>query len=156
MEALLDGDPHGLVVTALDEHDLGWLVYTNSAAYARTGAIEDALVGQGVYIVDKVDGRIHHIHVLAVHEDRWVETYREQVRGVRIPDPLPGQVRELLARAGAVAAMRHVRTVAPDFTLAEVKAYVDGVRTRGEPPGDLVERTRPRPSPMPFGITTLT
>lgn len=57
-----------------------------------------------------------HLPALAVATfagDEWVEHYLETARGVRLPDPLPATIRDLLERDGTVAAMRQIWPNAP-------------------------------------------
>ncbi|MGW0655761.1 YrhB domain-containing protein, partial [Streptomyces umbrinus] len=55
------GPVRELAVYGVEEHAVGWLVFWNSAEYARTRDLRDNLVGNGPYLVDRYDGSIHHI-----------------------------------------------------------------------------------------------
>ncbi|MFJ2771026.1 YrhB domain-containing protein [Streptomyces sp. NPDC087300] len=147
--------PPEVAVDDVEEHALGWLVHCQSVAYIRSRRFEDMLVGQGPYLVDRLDGSIHHIPVTTHVGENWEALYLEQVRGVRPPDPLLTAVRALVDSEGTTAAMRHLRKHAPALRPQQAKAYVTAVRDGGEPPEELVSLTRkPDPCP-PLGIETL-
>ncbi|MFF5706592.1 YrhB domain-containing protein [Streptomyces sp. NPDC012794] len=95
---------HELVVHEVKEHALGWLVFWNSAEYARSRDLRDLLVGGGPYLVDRYDGSVHHIPVTTWVGGDWEELYLRQIKGVRAPDPLAASVLALMNSAGAVAA----------------------------------------------------
>ncbi|GGN95787.1 hypothetical protein GCM10010112_86420 [Actinoplanes lobatus] len=162
VEALLAKErrahPHlpEVAVVRVKEHEFGWLVTWQSAAWARSRDIRDMLIGQGPYLVDGLDGSIHHIPVTVVSHDEWLQLYRERIRGEPKPDPVLAAARELLRDEGTMAVLRHLRAVAPRLTLRETKAYVDALRDGGEPPAELVERTRPVPVGRPLDFDTLT
>ncbi|HWS37938.1 MAG TPA: YrhB domain-containing protein [Actinoplanes sp.] len=143
-----------LAVTLVEEHEFGWLVYWNSAEFVRYGGHRGWLVGHGPYLVDRLDGSVHHIPETTIGNPRWEQLYREQVRGERPPDPLLDAVREVLARDGFMPAWRHLRRETSRLTLGESKDYIDAVREGGEPPEELLRRLRPDP-PRLFGIDTL-
>ncbi|MBW6440065.1 YrhB family protein [Actinoplanes hulinensis] len=132
-----------LAIVHVEEHEFGWLLVWQSAAYARSRDLRDRLIGQGPYLVDGLDGSIHHIPVTVYCRDEWLQLYRERIRGEPKPDPVLATARELLRDEGTMAVLRHLRAVAPRRTLSETKAYADALRDGGEPPADLVERTRP-------------
>ncbi|MFD0009176.1 YrhB domain-containing protein [Streptomyces sp. NPDC127178] len=103
------GPVRELAVCDVEEHAVGWLVFWNSAEYARTRDPRDNLVGSGRYLVDRYDGSIHHIPATTWIAEDWEELYLRQIKGVRAPDPLAASVRALVDSAGVVAAMSHLR-----------------------------------------------
>lgn len=145
-----------VAVSGVEEHVLGWLVVWQSVDYLRTRDCGKMLIGNGPYLVDRHDGSIHHIPVTTYVSEGWEELYLEQVRGVKLPDPLPSAVRDLLASDGFMAALRHLRSRAPQLTILEAKAYADALRNGDDPPEELTERTRPRPREFVFGIEAIT
>jgi hypothetical protein len=145
-----------VAVSGVEEHALGWLVFSQSAEYLRTGDWRKMLIGGGPYLVDRHDGSIHHIPFLTYVDEGWGELYLEQVKGVRPPDPLPAAIRDLVSSDGFMAALRELRTRAPQLTIREAKAYVDALRNGDDPPEELTERTRPRLREFVFPIDTLT
>ncbi|XIE81607.1 YrhB domain-containing protein [Streptomyces sp. SBR177] len=72
---------HELVVHEVKEHAWGWLVFWNSAQYARTRDLRDLLVGAGPYLVDRYDGSVHHIPVTTWVGEDWEELYLRQIKG---------------------------------------------------------------------------
>jgi hypothetical protein len=144
-----------LAVSGVEDHTVGWLVFWQSADYLRSGNLNDMLVGNGPYLVDRYDGSIHQIPATTLSKN-WEELYLEQVKGIRPPDPLLGAVHDLLSRDGRTAAIRHLRKQAPQLSMQEAKAYVDAVRHGGEPAEELTGRTRERPGRVPLPIATLT
>ncbi|MFF1908588.1 YrhB domain-containing protein [Kitasatospora sp. NPDC058218] len=143
-----------LAVYRVEEHAVGWLVFWNSAEYARTRDLRDNLVGSGPYLVDRHDGSIHHVPATTMAED-WEELYLRQIKGVRMPDPLAASVRALVNSAGVVAAMSHLRQQAPRLSLQEARTYVMAVRDGAEPSEELADRTREEESRPPLSIETL-
>jgi len=157
VEALLTSmrQPHELVVCEVEEHAFGWLVFWNSAQYARTRDPRDCLVGGGPYLVDRDDGSVHHIPVTTWVSEGWEELYLRQVKEVRTPDPLASSVRELVDSAGMLAAMRYLRKQAPRLSLQQARTYVMVVQDGAEPPQELVDLTHEEEACPPLAIETL-
>ncbi|SBT40432.1 YrhB domain-containing protein [Micromonospora auratinigra] len=132
-----------LAVLDVERHPLGWLVFWQSARYVRTRDVRDMLIGQGPYLVDGEDGSIHHVPVTKLMTDDWEIRYRWQVRGEPRPDPVRDDVRAVLRDEGSLPAMRHLRRRCPALSPFDARAYVYALRDGGEPPADLVRRTRP-------------
>lgn len=149
------GPVHELAVYSVEEHAVGWLVFWNSAEYARTRDLRDNLVGNGPYLVDRYDGSIHHIPSTTWVAEDWQELYLRQIKGVRAPDPLAASVRALVNSAGVVAAMSHLRKQAPRLSLWEARTYVMAVRDGAEPPEGLANLTREEENCPPVSIKTL-
>ncbi|WP_125677240.1 YrhB domain-containing protein [Amycolatopsis sp. WAC 04182] len=71
---------HGpeMVITKVSPHRLGWVVFSQSERYLRTGEITDAVVGHGPFLVDAVDGSLHGLHATAdLEQGEWIEQYLE-------------------------------------------------------------------------------
>ncbi|XVU20823.1 YrhB domain-containing protein [Actinoplanes sp. CA-054009] len=144
-----------LVVDGVAEHELGWVMGSQSAEYVRTGHINSMLLGTYTYLVDRQDGSLHRFPMLPGVWKNLAQMYREQVKGVKPPDPLLDAVREVLGRDGVVAALRHLRKRAPWLGLAEVKTYVGALRDGREPDEELAQRARPEPEWVPPRIETI-
>ncbi|MEV6859167.1 YrhB domain-containing protein [Streptomyces microflavus] len=69
-------DPILLAVAGVDEHELVWIVSWTSDEYLRTGNRDFRLVGNGPYLVDRLDGSLHQIGVVSAVTDGWQEDYR--------------------------------------------------------------------------------
>ncbi|WP_329492758.1 YrhB domain-containing protein [Kitasatospora herbaricolor] len=151
----LTGAGPELAICAVKEHAVGWLVFWNSAKYARTRDSRDGLTGSGPYLVDRYDGSIHHVPATTWMAGNWEGLYLQQIKGVRPPDPLASSVRGLLHSTGIVAAMGHLRKQAPRLSPRDARAYVDALRDGAEPPEELASRTRTRESCPPLPIETL-
>ncbi|MFE9425448.1 YrhB domain-containing protein [Kitasatospora sp. NPDC006697] len=145
-----------LAICDVEEHAVGWLVFWNSAEYARTGAMGARLVGSGPYLVDGSDGSIYHVPAVTWLTEDWQELYLRQIKGVRRLDPLAASVRSLANSAGAVAAMTHLRKQAPRLSPSAAKDYVMAVRNGAEPPEELARLTRAEQSCVRHFIETLT
>lgn len=110
----------------MEEHAVGWLVFWNSAEYARTRDVRDSLVGSGPYLVDRHDGSIHHIPAITWMAENREELYLQRIKGIRPPDPLASSVGALMRSAGVVAAMSYLRKQAPRLSLRDARAYRSG------------------------------
>jgi hypothetical protein len=73
-----------MVITAVEQHALGWLITAQSAEFARTRDWRTMLVGHGPYLVDGQDASVHQIPVMTSTQD-WETAYRHQVRGETPP-----------------------------------------------------------------------
>ncbi|GGV48302.1 hypothetical protein GCM10010495_77630 [Kitasatospora herbaricolor] len=124
------------------EHAVGWLVFWNTAEYARSRDLNDNLVGSGPYLVDRQDGSIHHIPATTWVAEDWEDLYLRQIKGIRQPDPLASSVGALVESTGVVAAMRHLRKHAPRLRPQEARAYVTAVRDGAEPSDELASLTQ--------------
>ncbi|WP_031073108.1 YrhB domain-containing protein [Streptomyces sp. NRRL WC-3742] len=131
-----------LAVVSVKKHEFGWAVFWNSAEYARTRDRHHMLIGSGPYLVDGLDGSIHHIPTTTWMSRDWEELYLRQVRGDRSRDPVAREIRALVESDGAVAAMHHLRRRAPRLSPEQAQAYVAAVRGGGEPSEELAELTR--------------
>lgn len=147
-----------MVIIAVKQHALGWLITAQSAEYARTRDWRTMLVGHGPYLVDGQDGRVHQIPVMTYKED-WETAYRHQVRGETPPEPadeFADQVRTLLAERGRLAALKHLRHhTGQRITLHQAQQYIDALVAGGIPPQELVALT-PRPDRPPLHLPIIT
>ncbi|MFE5795450.1 hypothetical protein ACFQ8C_23140 [Streptomyces sp. NPDC056503] len=144
-----EGPPPTPDVYHVEERGVGWLVFWRSAEQARGDGPRGSFVG-GHYLVDRDDGSLHWIPAVRWDDEGWEEQYLTEVRGVRLPDPLAAEVRELARSQGVVAAMGRLRRRAPRLGPREAKAYVEAVVDGAEPPEELAAATRPEPArPLP-------
>lgn len=51
--------PEPLVVTGIQEFDVGWTFFYNTERHQRTGAFTDGLLGNSPILVDRRDGSVH-------------------------------------------------------------------------------------------------
>ncbi|WP_449351640.1 YrhB domain-containing protein [Streptomyces shaanxiensis] len=73
-----------MAVVSVEEHELVWIVYWQSETFVRTRKTEDMLVGNGPYLVDRVNGGLHQIGVLSAHTGEWETDYRARIRGLPV------------------------------------------------------------------------
>ncbi|GAA1126516.1 YrhB domain-containing protein [Kitasatospora arboriphila] len=146
---------HDVEVFTASEHEFGWLVVCQSREYVRTRDPRHALAGLGPFLVDGLDGSLHHIPV-STYLDDWEHLYRHDVRGLPRPDPVAERIREALAASGRVAAMRELRQAAPGLLLAEARAYVDALQAGAAPDPELAARTTAPDTCRQVPIETLT
>ncbi|MFJ8691932.1 YrhB domain-containing protein [Streptomyces roseolilacinus] len=55
-----------MAVVRVQEHELVWIVSWQSEEFVRTRKSKYALIGNGPYLVDRVDGGLHQIGVVSV------------------------------------------------------------------------------------------
>ncbi|WP_212007523.1 YrhB domain-containing protein [Catenulispora pinistramenti] len=78
-----------LVVVGTEEYRFGWFVYIQCVRWVRTRSHRDLLAGPGYFLVDGLDGSLHHMNASANRiSGSWIQDYLEEVRGVPHPDPL--------------------------------------------------------------------
>lgn len=129
-------------VTVVDvkEHELVWIVSWQSEEFARTRNPGAMLVGNGPYLVDRVDGGLHRIGVLSAKGGQWEADYRARIRGQAIRTPvhdLHDEIREVAAARGRVRAVRTLRQRLPPLSPAQAVEYVSALLD-GDPPAHLV------------------
>ncbi len=145
-----------VAVYAVEEHSVGWLVFWDSAEYARTRDARFSFGGGGSHVlVDLEDGSLHFVPNARDRDEGWEEHYLWETKGVRRPDPLAAEVRALARSAGAVAAMGHLRKRAPELSLSQARAYVEAVRDGAEPSEELAAPTRREPRWTVWPVETL-
>ncbi|MER7706940.1 hypothetical protein ABTX81_29080 [Kitasatospora sp. NPDC097605] len=138
-----EGSRYERAVHAVEEYDVGWLVFWGPVRPARDPDAAGGPVGGDSHVlVDREDGSLHYVAEAWWEPEGWEDHYLLQTKGVRRPDPLAAEVRELVRSAGAVAAMRHLRRRAPRMGLPEARAYLAAVRDGAEPPEELAALTR--------------
>ncbi|MFB9577822.1 YrhB domain-containing protein [Streptomyces yanii] len=133
-------DPMRMAVAQVEEHELVWIVSWTSEEYLRTRNPDFMLVGNGPFLVDRLDGSLHQIGVVSAVTDGWQADYRTRIRGqaVRTPvDDLHDEVRAVAAVRGRIHAMHALRQKLPVLSLAEVIEYV-GALEDGTVPDHLV------------------
>ncbi len=82
VEAQLERESPGqLLVAHVEEHELAWIVSYQSAEYVRTGDPSHLLVGNGPFLVDRMDGGLHSIGVVSAVTRAWESDYRTRIRG---------------------------------------------------------------------------
>ncbi|WP_234029389.1 YrhB domain-containing protein [Streptomyces sp. PsTaAH-124] len=130
-----------MAVAQVRQHELAWVVSWTSEEYLRTGNPDFMLVGNGPYLVDRLDGSLHQIGVVSAVTEAWVIDYRVRVRGQAVRtavDDLHDEVRAVAAARGRIHAMHALRRSLPVLTHAQVIEYVTALKD-GDPPRHLVE-----------------
>lgn len=134
----------GMGIARTWEHPLGWLVFLDSRDYLRTRDLRHQTSGPGPFLVDAADRTLYQVDLVAFVSGIWNAEYLYQVKGLPRPDPVLGAVHAALVAGGPVAALREVRRLVQDLTLAQARAYVDAVAAHREPPA-LPASAGPRP-----------
>lgn len=127
-------------VVGVEEHDLVWIVYWQSERFVRTRNHEDMLIGNGPYLVDRVDGGLHWIGVVSAMSGEWEADYRARIRGLPVRtavDDLHDALRGVAAERGRMRAVQTLRRRLPMFSPADAIAYVSALLS-GDPPAHLV------------------
>jgi hypothetical protein len=125
-----------LAVAGVREHELVWIVSWTSEEYLRTGNPDFMLVGNGPYLVDRLDGSLHQIGVVSAVTDGWQEDYRTRIRGQAVRtavDDLHDEVRSVAAARGRIHAMHTLRQRLPVLSLAEAIEYVGALQAGAVP-----------------------
>lgn len=73
-----------MAVVRVEEHELVWIVSWQSEEFVRTRNSRYMLVGNGPYLVDRVDGGLHQIGVVCAKTGEWETDYRARVRGLPV------------------------------------------------------------------------
>ncbi|MFJ8313297.1 MULTISPECIES: YrhB domain-containing protein [unclassified Streptomyces] len=146
--------PGQLLVAHVGEHELAWVVSYQSAEYVRTGDPTHLLVGNGPFLVDRVDGGLHSIGVVSAVTGAWESDYRTRIRGMTTRtavDDLHDELRQTAAARGRIFAMHVLRQKVPALAHAEVIEYVNALRS-GSAPARLVASAAktlvPEPDPV--------
>ncbi|MCC8478004.1 YrhB family protein [Streptomyces globisporus] len=130
-----------MAVVDVEEHELVWIVSWTSEEFVRTGNPEFMLAGNGPYLVDRVDGGLHRIGVVAAATGEWEADYRSRIRVLPVRtavDDLHDALREAAAAArGRMHAARILRRRLPMLSPAQALAYVSALLT-GDAPAHLV------------------
>ncbi|MFF2775495.1 YrhB domain-containing protein [Streptomyces sp. NPDC058052] len=139
-ESALGLTPLRMAVSSVRRHELVWIVCWTTEEYLRSRDPGSALVGNGPYLVDRVDGSLHQIGVVAAKTGAWEADYRARIRGEAARtavDDLHDEVRAQTDARGRVHAMRALRRSVPALTHGQAAAYVTALR-HGEVPAPLL------------------
>ncbi|NEC08796.1 YrhB domain-containing protein [Streptomyces sp. SID7909] len=129
-----------VAVADVEEHELVWIVHWQSVEYLRTESFKDMLLGNGPYLVDRVDGGLHRIGVVSAVSGAWQDDYRGRIRGLPVRtavDELHDAVRAAAAEHGRLHAMRMLRRKLPGMSPSAAANYVRTLLD-GEPPAHFV------------------
>lgn len=133
--------PIPVTVTDAERHELVWIVRYQSAEYVRTGDRHTMLIGNGPYLVDRVDGGLYSVGVVSAKTGAWEDDYRVRVRGQTIRtavDDLHDEISEIAATRGRLQATRVLRAAVPTLRPGEAVAYVTALRGGEDVPAQLV------------------
>ncbi|MFC7220598.1 YrhB domain-containing protein [Streptomyces polyrhachis] len=147
-------------VVAAEEHELVWIVRYQSEEYLRTRNPSTMLIGNGPYLVDRVDGGLHRIGVLSARGGEWEADYRVRIRGERIRTPLDDlhdELHEAVALHGRPHSVRTLRQKLPALSPAEALAYVKGLQAGAVAPRLLAVAVDQLVEPVDpvFGVETI-
>ncbi|WP_307709845.1 YrhB domain-containing protein [Streptomyces sp. V1I6] len=130
-----------MAVVRVEEHELVWIVSWQSEEFARTRNWEHMLIGNGPYLVDRVDGGLHQIGVVSAVTGEWEADYRARIRGLPVRttavDDLHDALRGVAAARGRMHAVRTLRQRLPVLPPAEAIEYVNALLD-GDAPAHLV------------------
>ncbi|MFF3358188.1 YrhB family protein [Streptomyces sp. NPDC002917] len=133
-------DAMRMAVVRVEEHELVWIVSWQSEEFVRTRNSRYMLVGNGPYLVDRVDGGLHQIGVVSAKTGEWETDYRARIRGLPVRtavDDLHDALCGVAATLGRVHAVRTLRQRLPMFSPAEAIEYVSALLD-GNAPARLV------------------
>ncbi|WP_405469905.1 YrhB domain-containing protein [Streptomyces canus] len=131
-------DAMRMAVVRVEEHELVWIVFWQSEEFIRTRG--HMLVGNGPYLVDRVDGALHQIGVVSAKTGEWQTDYRARIRVLPVRtavDDLHDALCGVAATRGRMHAVRTLRQRLPMFSPAEGIEYVSALLD-GNAPGRLV------------------
>ncbi|MFI6492341.1 YrhB domain-containing protein [Streptomyces sp. NPDC050564] len=97
------GDSTAMTVADVEEHELVWIVCRQSEEFVRTGHPGAMLVGNGPYLVDRVDGGLYQIGVISAVGGESEADYRFRIRGLAVrtaAGDLHDEIREVAAAGG--------------------------------------------------------
>ncbi|MFG3149798.1 YrhB domain-containing protein [Streptomyces sp. NPDC048243] len=129
-----------MAVVHVEEHELVWIISCQSEEFARTRNSKHMLIGNGPYLVDRIDGGLHQIHVVSAQTGEWEDDYRARIRGLPVRtavDVLHDALRGVAATRGRLPAVRTLRLRLSVLSPAEAIEYVSALLT-GDPPARLV------------------
>ncbi|MDH6436945.1 hypothetical protein M2158_005486 [Streptomyces sp. SAI-144] len=136
----VSADAMRMAVVHVEEHELVWIVYWQSEEFVRTRDQGHMLVGNGPYLVDRVDGGLHRIGVVSAHTGEWESDYRARIRGLPVRtavDDLHEALCGVAAARGRMQAVRTLRQRLPMFSPAQAIEYVSALLD-GSAPARLV------------------
>jgi hypothetical protein len=132
-----------MAVVRVEEHELVWIVSWQSEEFARTRNSKYMLIGNGPYLVDRVDGGLHQIAVVSAKTGAWEDDYRARIRGLPVRtavDDLHDALCGVAATSGRMHAVRTLRQRLPVLSPAEAIEYVSALLD-GDTPARLVAVT---------------
>lgn len=130
-----------MAVAHVEQHELVWVVSWESEEYLRTRNPDLLLAGNGLYLVDRLDGGLHEIGVVSAVTEGWEVDYRVRIRGQTVRtevDDLHDEVRAVAAARGRIHAMHTLRKRLPVLTHAQAIEYATALKD-GQAPPHLVE-----------------
>ncbi|WP_432158815.1 MULTISPECIES: YrhB domain-containing protein [unclassified Streptomyces] len=136
----VSADAVRMAVVRVEEHELVWIVSWQSEEFVRTRNSKYALIGNGPYLVDRVDGGLHQIGVVCPVTGEWEADYRARIRGLPVRtavDDLHDALRGVAATRGRMHAVRTLRQRLPVLAPAEALEYVSAL-LEGDAPARLV------------------
>lgn len=104
-----------MTVVRVEEHELVWIVFCQSEEFARTRKMEHMVLGEGPYMVDRVDGGLHKIGVVSSKMGEWEADYRARIRGLPVRTAVDDLHDVLRGIAGTRGRMHAVRDCARSF-----------------------------------------
>ncbi|WP_328780033.1 YrhB domain-containing protein [Streptomyces canus] len=113
-------DAMRMAVVRVEELELVWIVFWQSEEFIRTRG--HMLVGNGPYLVDRVDGGLHQIGVVSAKTGEWETDYRARIRGLPVRtavDDLHDALCGVAATRGRMHAVRTLRQRLPMLSPAE-------------------------------------
>ncbi|MFF8429076.1 YrhB domain-containing protein [Streptomyces sp. NPDC016566] len=129
-----------MAVVRVEEHELVWIVSWQSDEFVRTRNGKFMLVGNGPYLVDRVDGGLHQIGVVSAKTGEWEADYRARIRGLPVRtalDDLHDAIGAVAAARGRMHAVRTLRQKLPVLSPAAAIEYVSAL-LEGDAPARLV------------------
>ncbi|WP_326762710.1 YrhB family protein [Streptomyces phaeochromogenes] len=129
-----------MAVVRVEEHELVWIVSWQSEEFARTRNSKYMLIGNGPYLVDRVDGGLHQIAVVSAKTGAWEDDYRARIRGLPVRtavDDLHDALCGVAVVRGRMHAVRTLRQRLPVLSPAEAIEYVSALLD-GDTPARLV------------------
>ncbi|MGW4386506.1 YrhB domain-containing protein [Streptomyces sp. NPDC004685] len=153
-------DAMRMAVVHVEVHELVWIVSWQSEEFVRTRNSKYALIGNGPYLVDRVDGGLHQIGVVAAKTGKWEADYRTRIRGLPVrtaADDLHDAVREVAATRGRMHAVRTLRQRRPVLSPAEAIKYVSALLDGDAPPRFVAVATKELVEPLNpvFAVETI-
>ncbi|MCX5254918.1 YrhB family protein [Streptomyces canus] len=136
----LSADAMRMAVVHVEEHELVWIVFWQSEEFVRTRDWGHMLVGNGPYLVDRVDGGLHRIGVVSANTGEWESDYRARIRGLPVRtavDDLHEALCGVAATRGRLHAVRTLRQRLPMLSPGEAIEYVSALLD-GNAPARLV------------------
>ncbi|WP_406173578.1 YrhB domain-containing protein [Streptomyces canus] len=133
-------DATRMAVIRVEEHELVWIVSWQSEEFVRTRNSRYMLIGNGPYLVDRVDGGLHQIGVVSAKTGAWETDYRARIRGLPVRtavDDLHNALCGVAAARGRLHAVRTLRQRLPMLSPAEAVEYVSALLD-GNAPARLV------------------